>query len=79
MIRAIRTDYYFKREIVKTTHAVYAFNAVPNCIGHLQTNQYGATTAEVFNEVTGKLHAVIRRSVQGEIHIVFKEKVKEGE
>lgn len=75
--RNVRTTYYADvkaREVVRTTHAKYADNAVPNAIKHMQTNQYGALLAEVYNETEGCiLHAVIKRDIgKHEIRIIYK-------
>ena len=80
--RNIKTVYYSGvsklSNVVKTTASTYAFNAVPNCIKHMQTNEYQATLCEVFDESNGQLHAVIKRNVRGEIHILFKREVHAG-
>jgi hypothetical protein len=79
----IKTVYYSGvsklSNVVKTTASVYAFNAVPNAVRHLQTNEYGATLCEVYDENNGTLHAVMKRNVKGEIHILFKREVMAGE
>jgi len=77
-IRGIITVYYFDKEPVRVNHSVYANNAVPRCVYHMQLNWYEANVAEVFDGVSGVLHAVVRRSVDGSIRIVFKREVKEG-
>lgn len=81
--RHIKTVYYsgvsHLSNVVKTTASAYAFNAVPNAVRHLQTNQYGATLCEVYDENNGVLHAVMKRNVRGEIHILFKREVVQGE
>lgn len=75
--RNIRTVYYQGKNSVKTNKAVYANSAVLCCVNHMQLNSYAATTAEVFDEMSGVLHAVIRRPVNGtEIVIVFKREVE---
>jgi hypothetical protein len=76
--RNIKTVYYFLHEAVKVTHSVWANNAVPNAIGHMQVNQYEATHCEVYDVANGELHAVIKRNVLGDITILFKRTVKEG-
>ena len=74
----IQTVYYRGKEPVRTNHAGSAFNAVPNCVSHMQVNNYEATVAEVFDLRDGTLHAVITRNVEGVIRIVFKREVQEG-
>ena len=77
--RHIKTVYYSGvsklSNVVKTTRAMYAFNAVPTCITHMQWNQYEATLAEVYDESNGVLHAVIKRKVSGNIEILFQRTV----
>lgn len=74
----IQTVYYRGNQIVKMTRSGSAFKAVPNCIRHMQINEYEATVAECFDLRDGVLHAVIRRSVEGNLHIIFKREVHEG-
>lgn len=61
----IRTVYYLDGQIVKINRAAYANRAVVNCIALMQSNKYEANVAEVFNEDTGTLYAVIRCTVNG--------------
>lgn len=75
--RPITTVYYERKKVVKTTHAGRANRAVLNCVNHLQLNHYGASLAEIFDTVSGVLHAVIAYSVVGKITIIFKREVKE--
>ena len=74
----IKTVYYQNKRVVKITRAAHANSAVPRCVDHMQMNHYDAFTAEVFDELNGVLHAVITRSVKGNIKIVFKRHVEEG-
>ena len=74
----IKTVYYFRGSVLKINHALHANTAVPQCVYHMQLNRYAASTAEVYDESNGTLHAVIKRSVNGTITIVFKREVKEG-
>lgn len=76
--RTIKTVFYRVREVVKATHSSWANNAVPNAVGHMQVNQYDATHCEVYDTSSGELHAVIKRSITGDIHILFKREVKVG-
>lgn len=73
----IKTMFFQGKQLVKVNHSAHALNAVPRCVGHMQLNRYAATVAEVFDELTGELHAVITRSVKGSIKIVFKREVTE--
>jgi hypothetical protein len=77
--RPIQTVYYnHKHQVVRKNSARYAFTAVPLCIQHMQINEYGASYAEVFDHLTGELHAVIKWNVAGTITILFKREVKQG-
>lgn len=76
--RLIQTVYYFRKEVVKVNYAVHANSAVLRCVDHMQLNHYGATLAEVFDNNTATLHAVVKRSMDGTIYIIFKREVKEG-
>ena len=76
--RVIETIYYRGNAVVKRNLAAYANNGVVRCVDHMQRNSYQATVAEVFNNRTGKLHAVVRSSIaKGEpgIVIIFKSEV----
>lgn len=79
MNRPIRTRYFRgKHSPVRETAAGTACAAVPNAVMHMQLNHYDATECEVWNDETGELHAVIRRSVTGRISILFNKQQKEG-
>lgn len=76
--RVIETIYCRGKLVVKRNLAAYANSGVLRCVDHMQRNSYQATVAEVFNNRTGKLHAVVRSSlINGEpsIVIVFKSEV----
>ncbi len=75
--RPIRTIYYAKSKAVRSNYATYANRAVLHCVDHMQMNHYGARTAEVFDELTGVLHAIVTRSITGTITIVYKREVAE--
>lgn len=77
--RPIQTIYYRDKKLIRVNSSKYASNAVPLCVDHMQHNDYGATVAEVFDSITGELHAVVTHTVIGEIGIVFKRDVKRGE
>lgn len=70
-IRNIVTKYYFRREVKKVNRSVHPDRAVLNCIYHLQRNDYEASIAEVVNEETGKLYAVVTRNINGKITIRY--------
>ncbi len=71
--RTIVTVFYCGRRIVKVNLAVHPNKAVLHCVNHLQFNRYEATHAEIYDDVTGMVHAVFRRSIAGVIKgaIVF--------
>lgn len=70
--RMIHTEYSFRGELLKVNRASDPNRAVPNCIAHMQINKYGASIAEVWDTETSELHAVIRRSMNGNINIVYR-------
>lgn len=69
--RTIKTIYYRGRKVVKQNRALHPENAVLCAVEHLHSNKYQALTAEIFDEETGVLYAVIRRGFKG-INILFK-------
>lgn len=76
--RPIHTAYYRGNKLLRVNQALWANNAVLNCVKHLQLNDYGATRADIYDAVSGVLHAVITHNVVGKISIVYKREVKEG-
>lgn len=72
----IKTTFYKGRTLLKVNHAKYANAAVMRAVGHMQTNHYGATVAEVYDEYSGELHAVLTRSISG-MRIIFKRDVQD--
>lgn len=77
--RPIRSVYYSDhraRHVVKTSRGKYARTAVPRAVDRMQVNDYQAVLCEVYDDSSGVLHAVIKRSVdRGEIHILFQREV----
>lgn len=71
----IKTTFYKGKNLIKTNHSKHSNSAVIRAVGHMQTNQYGATVAEVYDEESGELHAVLTRSVSG-MKIVFKREIE---
>jgi hypothetical protein len=67
----VRTVFYRGREVVRTIAAGKSLNAVANCTRHMRKNTYEATHAEVYNTANGKLYAVMKRDVHGNLHILF--------
>lgn len=76
-MRPIFTVYYSGTKAVKINRSKYANKAVPRCVEHMQFNTYGADVAEVYDAFTGESHATLRRSVDGNIRIIFQREVKE--
>lgn len=62
--RNVITEYYLGKNVVKRTASKYPNNAVVNCTKHMQTNEYGAHHAEVY-DTDGKVHAVVIRKMLG--------------
>lgn len=77
--RPIVTQYLHGHREVKVTRAKYASSAVPNAVMHMQMGDYDAFTCQVWDESTGALHAVVKRSVKGNINILFSREPKRGE
>lgn len=75
--RNIQTTFFWHKKVVKINKASYANSAVLRCVDHLQFNQYDATHAEVFDSNSGVLHAVIKRSMKGDLTVLFKREVAE--
>lgn len=69
--RTVTTEYYFRRNRLKTNRSTSVRNAVRNCVDYMHTNQYKASIAVVFDQVAGKQYAVITRNLVGKITIVF--------
>lgn len=75
----IRTIYRLGRETQRINAAGSGTTAVPLAVMHMRCNSYEADVAEVFNNDTGKLHAVLRRSVTGKVTILYETEYHEGE
>lgn len=74
-MRKIKTKYYIGKRYdnpIKTNHSLDANMAVATCVLHMQVNHYGATSAEVYDDESGQLHAVVTRSIAGNIAITYK-------
>ena len=69
--RPIVSQYLYGHKEKKVTRAKYASKAVPTAVMHMQMNDYDALVCQVWNEATGELHAVVKRSVKGNISILF--------
>lgn len=77
--RTVRIDFYSNFHatiLIKVNRAKYAINACLNAFHHLRTNHYSeAVLAEVYDETTGKLYAVIKKDHVGNLHALFEDKV----
>lgn len=77
--RPIRSQYLHGHAEVKVTRAKYASTAVPAAVMHMQMDDYDAFTCQVWDDSTGKLHAVIKRSVKGDLKVLFEAKPIRGQ
>lgn len=77
--RNIRSDYYFNSNLIKTNRGRWPLNAAKTVFGNLRSNKYEATHAEVYNEATGKLYAVLRRTMEGNVKPLFQKPFKASE
>lgn len=74
-MRNIKTKYYVGKRYhdpVRVNHSSDANTAVATCVLHMQINHYGATSAEVYDDESGQLHAIVTRSISGQIQIAYK-------
>lgn len=67
----IKSVYYFGKNIVRKNSSSNPLRSVGRCVQHLRLNSYEATHAEIFDELRGVLHAVIKRDVNGNIHVLY--------
>ena len=72
-LRHIVTTFYYGREVRKINRGSCPAKAVLHCIGHLQSNKYAARIAQIVDEDTGKLYAVITRNIVGKITIHYQD------
>lgn len=78
--RPIRTDYYRRSKLVKSTHATWANNAVGNAVKHMRSQRYASSHCEVYDTVSGELHAVLRYYIgKNRTEIVYKQKSNDKE
>ena len=69
--RPIETTYWFRGKVVQVNRSKHVNKAVERCFGHMQINEYGATTAQVYDMETGELHAEVVRNVRGKVEVTF--------
>lgn len=69
----IVTNYYGSSgaKVLQTNRAINHDTAIDRAFSHMRANDYEAFVAEVFNELTSELYAVITHSVVGEIRTMF--------
>lgn len=73
MKRLIKTSYMdASYDRIKITSSSNANRAVATCVLHMQVNEYGATVAEVYDDETGDLHAVVRHRPDGSMVIEYR-------
>jgi hypothetical protein len=72
--RHVRTVYYRGKEVVKEIASRWPLNAVKNCVGYMRKNTYEATVAEVYSTTHGRLYAVLKRDVDGNMRILYEYK-----
>lgn len=70
--------FYRGRAVVKTNRAYHANSASQACFGHMRSNRYEATHAEVYDERDGVLHAVFKRTTDDKLITLFKREYAEG-
>jgi hypothetical protein len=69
--RTIWTDYHIGDKLVKRTKSVHPYSACMNVVGHLQSDEYGATYAIIYDERRGTDIAIYHRS-PSQITILYK-------
>lgn len=74
----VRTDFYrgTNSKLVRKIHSGAPINAIANCTKHMRRNSYEADAAEVYDLRNGKLYAVMRRSVDGNVRTVWEAEYK---
>jgi hypothetical protein len=75
MQRYVKTKFYIGKRYhdpVQINSASDANTAVATCVLRMQINQYSATSAEVYDDNTGELHAIVTRSINGQIRIDYR-------
>lgn len=77
--RPIKSIYYNGKEVVKRNSSSNPLRCVSRCIEHMRLNSYHSTHAEVFDETSGVLHAVVKSDVKGNIHILYERKLQKTE
>jgi hypothetical protein len=78
-IMPIKSHYYLGKELMRRNSASNPLRAVSRCVEHLRLNSYQATHAEVFDASNGKLHAVVKRDIHGNVHILYERKLQATE
>jgi hypothetical protein len=73
-VHSVETVFYGDYEgvwLLKTNTSKYALNAALNAHKHLKKCKYwGAVLAEVYDLVTGKLYAILKVELNGELRIL---------
>lgn len=71
-LRIIRTDYFLKNRIIKTTLSKNPNSASRNMFEHLFNNHYGAEVAQVVNDRTGRVYTEMKVEKSGKILTTYK-------
>jgi hypothetical protein len=80
--RPVLTTYYEDlkaKKVVRRNRSSAPLRAMELCLRHMRRNNYDARLAEVYDETTGKLYGVMKRTADGQVHPVFEEPLKKGE
>lgn len=75
--RPIRTSYYEGKNLMKITVALHPERAVERAVGHLRHDDYKAHVVEIFDTVTGVLHAVLKKESLNRVEFLYKRGVQE--
>lgn len=76
--RPLVTQYNRGDEMVKINRSANVDTAIMACVGHLQTDEYGATYAIIYDPDRGLDHAIFTRT-PNQINVLYKRKVKSRE
>jgi len=72
--RPIVTDYHQGDTLVRRNSSKHPDRAICNAVGHLQSDEYGASYAIVYDCVKGQDYAVFART-PNRIEVLYKRKV----
>jgi hypothetical protein len=78
-VRPIKSVYYQGKVAVRKNSSSNPLRCAARCVQHLRLNTYAATHVEVFDELKGTLHAVVKRDVNGNIHVLYERPLQKSE